>query len=211
MLDMGGWVFAGFAFAAVLCTHVSGDPSPPHACRTAPTPRDPKRSSAAAIADRYSRRMRRILKWLLGLLVLNTLVWAVGQAITRSKTTSDVTADDVDFQAFWASPTFVPQSTSLRRVNVLVVMAGATVDLREAVPADGGTMAYVTTLLGGTAVLVRKDWDVEVVEETKSSEVDIRLDSGIERPSNSPKVTVYLRTTYGGALVGYEPSTKLGT
>lgn len=155
--------------------------------------------------------MRRILKWLLGLLVLNTLVWAVGQAITRSKTTSDVTADDVDFHAFWASPTFVPHSTSLRRVNVLVVMAGATVDLREAVPADGGTVAYVTTLLGGTAVLVRKDWDVEVVEETKSSEVEIRLDSGIERPSDSPKVTVYLRTTYGGALVGYEPSTKLGT
>jgi hypothetical protein len=60
-------------------------------------------------------------------------------------------------------------------------------------------------------VLVRKDWDVEVVEETKSSEVEIRLDSGIERPSDSPKVTVYLRTTYGGALVGYEPSTKLGT
>jgi hypothetical protein len=155
--------------------------------------------------------MRRILKWLLGLLVLNALVWAVGQAITRSKTTSDVTADDVDFRAFWASSTFVPRSTSLRRVNALVVMAGATVDLREAVPADGGTVAYVATLLGGTAVLVRKDWDVEVVEETKSSEVEIRLDTGIERPSDSPKVTVYLRTTYGGALVGYEPSTKLGT
>jgi uncharacterized protein YndB with AHSA1/START domain len=52
--DMGGWVLAGFAFAAVLCTHGSGDPSPAHTCRTAPTLRDPKRSSAAAIADRYS-------------------------------------------------------------------------------------------------------------------------------------------------------------
>jgi hypothetical protein len=150
--------------------------------------------------------MRRILKWVLGLLVLNTLVWAVGQAITRSKTTSDVTADDVDFHAFWASPTFAPRSTSLRRVNARVVMAGATVDLREAIPADGGTEAYVTTLLGGTAVLVRKDWDVEVVEETKSSEVEVRLDSGTELPPDSPKVTVHLRTTYGGALVGYEPS-----
>jgi hypothetical protein len=155
--------------------------------------------------------MRRILKWLIGLLVLNTVVWAVGQAIARSKTTSDVTADDVDFHAFWNSPTFTPQSTSLRRVNAHVVMAGATVDLREAVPADGGAVANVTTLLGGTAVLVRKDWDVEVIEETKSSEVEVRLDSGIELPSDSPKVTVHLRTTYGGALVSYEPSSELGT
>ncbi len=153
--------------------------------------------------------MRRILKWALGLLVLNTLVWAVGQVIARSQTTSDVTADNVDFQAFWASPTFVPRSTSLRRVNARVVMAGATVDLRDAIPADGGAVVFVTTLLGGTAVLVRKDWDVEVVEETKSSQVEVRLDSGMELPSDSPRVTVHLRTTYGGALVGHEPSAEL--
>ena len=151
--------------------------------------------------------MRRILKRVIGLLFLNTLVWAVGQAITRSKTTSDLTASDVDFYAFWDSPTFVPRSKSLQRVNARVVMAGATIDLREAIPADGGSVVQVTTLLGGTAVLVRKDWDVEVVEETKSSEVEVRLDSGTELPPDRPKVTVHLRTTYGGALVGYEPST----
>ena len=152
--------------------------------------------------------MRRILKWVLGWLFLNTLVWAVGQAITRSKTTSDHTANDVDFYSFWDSRTFIPRSTSLQRVNARVVMAGATIDLREAIPADGGTVVQVTTLLGGTAVLVRKDWDVEVVEETKSAEVEVRLDSGTELPSDSPKVTVHLRTTYGGALVGYEPSAE---
>jgi len=152
--------------------------------------------------------MRRILKWLLGWLFLNTLVWAVGQAITRSKTTSDLTANDVDFYSFWDRRTFIPRSNSLHPGNARVVMAGATIDLRGAIPADGGTAVYVTTLLGGTAVLVRKDWDVEVVEETKSSEVEVRLDSGTELPSDSPKVTVHLRTTYGGALVAYEPSAE---
>jgi hypothetical protein len=152
--------------------------------------------------------MRRILRWILSLLVLNTLVWAVGQAITRSKTTSDLTAADVEFHAFWSSHTFVPRSASLQTVNARVVMAGATIDLREAKPAEAGTDVYVTTLLGGTAVLVRKDWDIEVIEETKSSEVEIRLDSGTELPPDSPKVTVHLRTTFGGALVGYEPSTE---
>ena len=152
--------------------------------------------------------MRRILKWILGWLFLSTLVWAVGQAITRSKTTSDLTASDVDFYSFWDSPTFIPRSNSLQRVNARVVMAGATIDLREAIPADGGTVVQVTTLLGGTAVLVRKDWDVEVVEETKSAEVEVRLDSETELPPDSTKVTVHLRTTYGGALVGYEPSAE---
>jgi hypothetical protein len=152
--------------------------------------------------------MRRTLKWVLGLIVLNTLVWAVARAITRSKTTSDLTADDVELYTFWDSPTFVPRSASLRQVKAHVVMAGATIDLREAQPAEGGTVVEVTTLLGGTALLVRRDWDVEVVEETKSSEVEVRLDSGTDIPPNSPKVTVQLRTSFGGALVGYEPSSE---
>ncbi len=152
--------------------------------------------------------MRRILKWVLGWLFLNTLVWAVGQAITRSKTTSDLTANDVDFYSFWDSRTFIPRSNSLHLVNARVAMAGAIIDLREAIPADGGTAVHVTTLLGGTAVLVRKDWDVEVVEQTKSSEVEVRLETETELPPDAPKVTVHLRTTYGGALVAYEPSTR---
>ena len=151
--------------------------------------------------------MRRILKWVLGWLFLNTLVWAVGQAVTRSKTTSDLTANDVDFYSFWDSRTFIPRSNSLHLVNARVVMAGATIDLRQAKPADSGTVAYVTTLLGGTAVLVRKDWDIEVVEETKSSEGEVRLDAETELPADAPKVTVHLRTTLGGALVAYEQST----
>lgn len=148
--------------------------------------------------------MRFILKWFLVLLCINVLVWAVGQAIARSRTTSDPAADEVDLQAFWASSTFAPGSTSLRRVNARVMMAGATVDLRDATPAVGGAVVSVTTLLGGTAVLVRRDWNVEVIEESKSSQVEIRLDREAESPSDSPKVTVHLRTTYGGALVGYE-------
>jgi hypothetical protein len=148
--------------------------------------------------------MRRTLKWALGLLVINTLVWAVGQAITRSKTSADLSADEVELYTFWNSPAFVPRSASLRRVKARVLMAGATIDLREAQPSEDGTVVDVSTLMGGTAVLVPKDWDVEVIEETRASEVEVRLDTGAEIPTDSPKVTVHLRTTLGGALVGYE-------
>jgi hypothetical protein len=90
-------------------------------------------------------------------------------------------------------------------------MAGATIDLRETKPAEGGTVVDVTTLLGGTSVLVRRDWNVEVVEDTKSSEVEVRLESGTDTPPDSPKVTVHLRTSFGGALVGYEPPSEQTT
>jgi len=82
-------------------------------------------------------------------------------------------------------------------------MGGHTVDLRESHPSEDGLHVDVSTLMAGTAVLVREDWAVEVVEETKSSDVEINLDDS-ERSADSPKVTIRLRTTFGGALVGYK-------
>ncbi len=43
-------------------------------------------------------------------------------------------------------------------------MAGATIDLRDAHPSPEGITVDVATVMSGTAVLVSKDWDVEVVE-----------------------------------------------
>ena len=148
--------------------------------------------------------MRRIFRWILGLLVANTVVWAVGQAITRSRTSRDLSGDELEFYTFWNGTEFVPRSPSLRHVKARVLMGGATVDLREAVPSPDGITVDIGTLMGGTAVLVSKEWDVEVVETTRASSVEVRLDSGAEASSDPPKVTVHLATTFGGALVGYD-------
>ena len=148
--------------------------------------------------------MRRIFKWILAFLVANTVVWAVGQAITRSRTSRDLSGDELEFYTFWNGTEFVPRSLSLRHVKARVLMGGATVDLREALPSPDGLTVDIGTLMGGTAVLVSKDWDVEVVETTRSSSVEVRLDSRTEASSEQPKVTVHLATTFGGALVGYE-------
>ena len=148
--------------------------------------------------------MRRIFKWILVFLVVNTVVWAVGQAITRSRTSRDLSGDELEFYTFWNGTEFVPRSLSLRHVKARVLMGGATVDLREALPSPDGVTVDIGTLMGGIAVLVSKDWDVEVVETTRASGVEVRLDSGAEASSDLPKVTVHLATTFGGALVGYE-------
>ncbi len=148
--------------------------------------------------------MRRMFKWILGFLVVNTVVWAVGQAITRSRTSHDLSGDELEFYTFWNGTEFVPQSPSLRHVKARVLMGGATVDLREALPSPDGITVDIGTLMGGIALLVSKDWDVEVVETTRASGVEVRLDSGPEASSDLPNVTVHLATTFGGALVGHD-------
>lgn len=148
--------------------------------------------------------MRRLAKWALGLFLLNTVVWAVGQAVARSRTSPDLSADEVELYTFWNGAEFAPSSDSLRRVKARILMGGATVDLRQAQPAEDGLEVDVGTMLGGAAVLVPKDWDVDVIEDTRSSSVEVRLDESAELPSDSPKATIQLATTYGGALVGYE-------
>ena len=154
--------------------------------------------------------MKRILKWAIGLLVLNAVVWLAGQAYTRSKTSSNLDGEDLDLYTFWNGDEFVTRSPSLHRVKVRVLMGGASIDLRQAVPAPNGMTVDVSTTMGGIAVLVRKDWDVEVIERTKNAAVEIDLDRGAVSTSDSPKVTVVLRTAYGGALVGYElPSERV--
>ena len=154
--------------------------------------------------------MRRIIKWVIGIAVINAVIWAVGQAITRSRSTADHTADEVELYTFWNGAEYSLGSQSLRRVKARILMGGASIDLREAIPSPDGTIVDVGTLMGGTAVLVRKDWDVEVVEQTTAGEVEISLDTGAEVDSDQPKVTVRLTTTMGGALVGYELPSRDG-
>lgn len=154
-------------------------------------------------ADRYGCGMRRIIKWVLVLFAINTVAWAIGQAITRSKTSSDLASDELEVYTFWMGREVVSQSSNLKTVKSRVVMGGATIDLRQANPSSEGVTVDVGTLMGGTALLVPKDWDVRVEEQTKSSGVEVQLDTDAAVPSDSPKVTVLLRTTYGGALVGY--------
>ena len=155
--------------------------------------------------------MKRIRKFLFRFMLFNTLVWAVGQAITRSKTSGDLSADDLELYTFWSGTEFVARSPSLRRVKARVLMGGHTVDLRDATPSEDGLDVDVSTLMAGTAVLVSKEWDVEVIEEKKSSNVEVRLDDLLDGSTDRPKVTIRLRTTYGGALVGHMLPAELAT
>ena len=148
--------------------------------------------------------MRRLLKLVLGFLVVSSVIWGVGQAVTRSRSSDDLADDELDVYTFWMGKEAIATSQALRRVTARVLMGGATIDLRQAQPAPEGLVVDVGTMMGGTALLVRKDWNVNVDEQSENAQVEIRLDDGAEAASDAPVVDVVLKTKYGGALVGYE-------
>lgn len=146
--------------------------------------------------------MRRILKLIFGFLVVSSIVWGAGQLFTRSKSTQDLTDDELDTYTFWMTNKVVSQSQALRRVNARVLMGGATIDLRQAQPSPDGLSVDVSTVLGGTALLVPKEWNVVVDERSENAEVEIALESSED--ADAPVVDVLLKTQMGGALVGHE-------
>lgn len=147
--------------------------------------------------------MRRILKFVFGFLIVSSVAWGVGQLVTRSKSSEDPAADDLETYTFWTNKQVVASSQQLRRVTSRVLMGGATIDLRQARPAPEGLTVDVGTLMGGTALLVPKDWNVVVDERSENAEVEIALDADAAGP-DAPVVDVLLTTRMGGALVGHE-------
>jgi predicted membrane protein len=138
-----------------------------------------------------------------GLLAVNAVVWAVGQAIARSKT-SDLSAEDVEIYTFWNGAEYLVKSESLRSAKARILMGGATIDLRQVQPSEQGAAIDVAAVLGGAAVLVPRGWAVEVIEESRAAEVEVRLDPDAELALDAPKVTIRISTSLGGVLVGYE-------
>jgi hypothetical protein len=147
--------------------------------------------------------MRRILRFLFGFLFVSSVVWGVGQLVTRSKSSEDPAAEELEAYTFWMNKQVVAESQQLRRVTSRVLMGGASIDLRQAKPAPEGLTVDIGTLMGGTALLVPKDWNVVVDERSENAEVEIALDTEAAGP-DAPVVEVLLSTRMGGALVGHE-------
>ena len=152
--------------------------------------------------------MPRLLKWLLGFVAVNVAVnavlWAAGEAITRSKSSTDLSSGDVELYTVRKRTEHVLRSESRRSAKARVFMGRTIIDLRGAQLSAQGATVDVATVMGRAAVLVRKDWDVQVIEDSRGAEVEVRLDNGAQLGSDTPKVTIRLATVLGSALVGYE-------
>ena len=78
------------------------------------------------------------------------------------------------------------RAEALRTGNVNTVMGGTELDLREAKLAPGGAYLEVSTICGGTEILVPLDWRVEIVGTPQAGGHDLRVTDPDELPIDAP-------------------------
>lgn len=144
---------------------------------------------------------RRLLKMLF---VLNLLV-GLGGLVARLLLTSrgGPDSDEVDLVTVFEGLHLRSNSSSFMGGSVLSLFGGVLLDLRRAKLGPTGASLEVTTIFGGTSIVVPPDWRVEVDARTWVGGLDLSN----EQPDlpDAPKLTIRARTIFGGFQVESRP------
>ncbi len=85
--------------------------------------------------------------------------------------------------------------------TVIACYGGVELDLRDAVPAPGGTWLRLIVVFGGVSILVPDGWRVTMKGSTFLGGVEQRTTSEDELPDGAPELTVEATTFFGGVAV----------
>lgn len=145
--------------------------------------------------------MKRLLKILLWILMVNAIMKAVAVALTSAiGEEADEDAEDFKLVALMDGRSFESVSSRLHSGEVIVGMGGADVDLRQAVLDPEGATLKIRAFAGGVRVLVCKSWRVEVTEKVAGGAVQIELPEPDSLPDGAPILHIDA-VAVGGALV----------
>jgi predicted membrane protein len=150
----------------------------------------------------------RIAKAVIWWIAANVVVWGVLQLVARKLSSGDETGDDVELYTIWCGNQFRSTAQQLRSIRAVTTMGGLELDLRSAAIGPEGADVTIRTTLGGTSLLVRRDWRVLVNEETSNAEFEDRTEDPEGLPDDAPVVRVNASTRLGGALVAYDSPRK---
>ena len=105
----------------------------------------------------------RLIRNLIGLVILGGIASAVGAAIAKGRMASSGTEtdDEFDLVTIYDSVTFASQAAALRRGSALTWYGGGTIDLRGATLDPAGATLELRMLFGGLQLVVPPSWRVE--------------------------------------------------
>lgn len=145
--------------------------------------------------------MRRLLKFLV---MINLLVGSIG-LIARLVLTSrgGPSSDEIDLVSVFEGLHFRSHSSAFMGGTTLSLFGGIVLDLRRARLGPTGADLRVTTVFGGTLLVVPPDWRLEVDARTLIGGLDL----GNERPEDpdAPVLRLAVRTLLGGVSVESRP------
>ena len=147
--------------------------------------------------------MRRLLKVLMAVAAAGAAMSAAGLFLARrmegGRGFSD--ADDFRVAAVWGGREFTSTARRLTSGWAEAVLAGISLDLRDAVPAPGGTDLWLRATLGGIAVSVPGAWRVEVERHLAGGAVEVRTPDPGGLPADAPVLRISATARSGGILI----------
>ncbi len=144
---------------------------------------------------------RKILKAVLGLLIVNGIAYAIGQLMSRQKSSGDELSADFKRLTLWGGNEFMSRAPALRSGKARIRGGGMIIDLREAGLDPGGAELDLDVKGGGALVLVPEDWRVTVDAESSLGGVETAVADEESLDADAPHLHVRARSLAGGVSI----------
>ncbi|MCJ7725617.1 MAG: cell wall-active antibiotics response protein, partial [Acidimicrobiia bacterium] len=144
--------------------------------------------------------MKHLVKVLVAFAVVSSGLWGLGLILARrfEHGAGFADADEFRIAAFWGGREFSSTATNLVSGWAVAVLAGISLDLRDAkLGPDGASLALRATV-GGIAVTVPADWRVIVDTNVKAGGVDVRTADPADLPDDAPTLRITATAQSGG-------------
>lgn len=144
---------------------------------------------------------RRVVKLIIALNVVGGLAGLAARFVLRSRGGPD--SDEVDLVTVYEGLHLRSTAEAFMGGTTLAVFGGIVFDLRRAHLGPTGADLIVTTVFGGTGIIVPPDWRVEVDAQTWLGGLDLSN----EQPDDddAPVLRIRARTFFGGFQVESRP------
>jgi hypothetical protein len=144
---------------------------------------------------------RKLLRVILGIVIIEAIALAVGAVISRKLTKGDEDSDEFQVAAVMGGKKFCCHAEHLRSGTVIASMGGVDIDLRDATLDPAGANLELKATMGGVQAVVPDTWAVEVNSVAVIGGVDTDVTAPEDLPDDAPRLFIDAVTRMGGVLV----------
>ncbi len=145
--------------------------------------------------------MKRLLKFVLELMLVSAVLGALGRALSKKYTEGDAASDEFAIAVFFGGVERASTAAALRRGRVAICFGGVDLDLRKATLDPAGTELDVKVCFGGIRVTVPDGWRVTVTEDARAAGVDVAVTDPDDLPDDAPRLELTVMARMGGVSI----------
>lgn len=145
--------------------------------------------------------VRRILKIVITLAVINAIAAAVGRALSQRRSSGEATSAEFNRFVMFGGEEFESTAVALRSGSATIRGGGAVIDLRRAGLDPSGAELDLDVAGGGALVIVPDTWKVTVDKEATMGGVEADVAAPDSLPDGAPHLRVHAAARGGGISI----------